>query len=330
MRPLEPKGFKGFLITILVVICVAVFGFASCDRSTATTSPSASSQGEEASLTVISTVFASYDYARQIAGSHAQVRMLVPPGAEVHSFEPTPQDIMDIQKCDLFIYVGGDSDAWVASLLSSIDTSHTTIIKLMDCVPLSDEDNSVLVNPTTGVQEDPESDEHVWTSIANAKLMCQAIDHTLKTIDPSNATDYEQNTQDYLRQLDQLDAQYKQVISTAKRNILVFGDRFPFHYLAQEYGLKCYAAFPGCSTATEPSAQTVAALIDIIRKDKIPVVFYIELSNHSMADVIAQETGAKALLLHSCHNVTRQDFQQGVTYLSIMEQNLQNLKVALN
>ena len=329
MTPLNTKRPKVFLISLLALICAATLLLPSCQQAPgpAQTQPP---QGTGAQLTVISTVFASYDFAKQIAGPHAQVKMLIPPGTEIHSFEPSPQDILDIQHCDLFIYVGGDSDAWVTNLLSSIDLSSTTVLKLMDCVTLTQEDPTVLADHTPDDNDKPESDEHVWTSLANAKSITQEISGALIALDAANTADYEANTAAYLAQLDELDAQYLQVVQTAKRHVLVFADRYPFQYLAKEYGLTCYAAFPGCSTATEPSAQTVIKLVDLVREQQIPAVFYLELSNHKLADVIAQETNTQALLLHSCHNISLQDYQDGASYVSIMGQNLKNLKVALN
>jgi zinc transport system substrate-binding protein len=282
-------------------------------------------------LNVIATIFAPYDFARQVAGDAADLRMLVPPGVETHSFEPTPQDIIDIENCDVFIYVGGESDEWVEDLLSSLDTSKVTVIRLIDCVPTLEEDESVLVNPAEAEEEEEEGlpDEHVWTSLANAKLIAEALADAFEQADATNAASYQANTTAYLAVLDELDAEFKQIVAQGKRTELVFGDRFPFRYFADEYGLTCYAAFPGCSTATEASAQTVAALIDTVRRDNVPAVLYRELSDHKIADAIAEETGAQALLLHSCHNISQDDFDAGETYASIMKQNAENLRIAL-
>jgi zinc transport system substrate-binding protein len=289
------------------------------------------STANDGRLNIIATIFAPYDFARQVAGDEADLRMLVPPGSETHSFEPTPQDIIDIEQCDVFIYVGGESDEWVADLLTSLDTSNVLIIRLIDCVSTLEEDDSVLVNPAEAEEEEEEGlpDEHVWTSPKNAKLIAEDIAQALEQVDPANASIYGENAAAFLRELDELDAQFKDIVSQGNRRELVFGDRFPFRYFAEEYGLTCYAAFPGCSTATEASAQTVAALIDVVRRDNIPVVFYRELSNHKMADAIAEETGAQSLLFHSCHNITKDDFDAGATYVSIMEQNAANLRIAL-
>ncbi|MCL1847590.1 MAG: metal ABC transporter substrate-binding protein [Coriobacteriia bacterium] len=311
-----------FLLAFLLMIGFLLGGCATSKHSI--------SKEDNEKIRIITTVFAAYDFTREIAGSHAEVSLLIPPGAELHAFEPTPQDILEIQGCDLFIYVGGESDAWIADILSAVDTAQVRVLRLMDLVELLNEDESVLVDPLSGSEEELESDEHVWTTPRNAKLITRAISENLILLDPDNASQYEANTQAYLSVLDELDREFRDIVLNAQRSTLVFADRFPFAYFAQEYGLQCYAAFPGCSQATEPSALTVVALIDLVRAEGIPVVFYRELSNRSLADVVAQEAGAQALLLHSCHNISRQDFEQGASYVSLMRANAENLKVALN
>lgn len=179
-------------------------------------------------------------------------------------------------------------------------------------------------------EEEHELDEHVWTSPKNAKLIVQKISDALCALDPDNAATYKANTTSYLGELDELDAAFQAVVDGAVRKTLVFGDRFPFRYFADAYGLEYFAAFPGCSTETEASAKTVAFLIDKVKDESIPVVFNVELSNQKMANTISESTGAKVLLLHACHNVSKAEFESGVTYLDLMKQNVENLKEALN
>ncbi|MDR2051839.1 MAG: metal ABC transporter substrate-binding protein [Treponema sp.] len=282
-------------------------------------------------INVVATIFPPYDFVREIAGDKVNLTMLLPPGAESHSFEPTPQDIIKVQNCDVFIYVGGESDAWVERILESMDTSRIEIITLMDCVEVVEE----LV--VEGMQEEeeeeeaegPEYDEHVWTSPRNAKLIVRKIADVLKQRDTSNAAVYEQNAASYLAKLTDLDASFQDMINGAKRKTFIFGDRFPFRYFADAYGLSYFAAFPGCSTETECSAATVAFLVDKVRSEKIPVVFHIELSNEKIADTICEETGAKKLLLHAVHNVSKRDFDRGANYYDLMTQNVKNLREAL-
>ncbi|GBU21666.1 hypothetical protein R80B4_01566 [Fibrobacteres bacterium R8-0-B4] len=288
-----------------------------------------------APISVVTTIFPPYDFARAVSGGKADVTMLLPPGSESHSFEPTPQDIVKIQKSDVFIYVGGDSDAWVKEILKSIDNPKMKVVTLMDCGEKVEE---VIVEGMQAEEEEgdgkegeegPEYDEHVWTSPRNAKLIVQKISEALIEADTANANAYQQNTAAYLSKLDALDAKFKGVVDSAARKTFVFGDRFPFRYFADAYGLKYYAAFPGCATETEASAKTVKFLIDKIKKEKIPVVFHIELSNEKMAKAISEATGAKVLLLHACHNITREDFAAGKTYVDFMTANVDALREAL-
>lgn len=468
-----------------------------------------------ANISVVATIFPPYDFVRQIAGEHVSLTMLLPPGAESHSFEPTPKDIIAIQNCDVFLYVGGESDAWIDNILDAMDTSSIRIIRLIDLVaaveeeivegmeddhghdhdhedfdpsdvkdrPLADwegtwqsvlpyladgslddfvahaaEEGGIslenatdayaskwqtayktitiagdtvsfdgavaqysyagfaivesdhgasawyqfqLSTPMQGVPaylafsdheigaahedeedgakhfhlrygndsfaaltamenwspmffeasadkaaildalsahghgeeektEEAEYDEHVWTSPKNAQLIVSGICQTLCEADAVNKAAYEKNTETYLAKLQELDAAFQAVVDNAARKTIVFGDRFPFRYLADAYGLTYFAAFPGCSTETEAGAGTVAFLIDKIKAEQLPVVFHIELSNEKMADSIAEATGAKKLLLHACHNISKADFERGTTYLELMNGNIAALKEALS
>ena len=181
-----------------------------------------------------------------------------------------------------------------------------------------------------GDHEEAEQDEHVWTSPRNAVRIVEKLRDALIAVDPENAGDYTQNAADYIDRLNRLDQEFQETVDTAKRHTILLGDRFPFRYLADAYGLDYYATFPGCSSESEASAKTIAFLIDKVKEEKIPVVFSIELSNEKMTDSICEATGATKLQLHSCHNVTKDDFEQGVTYLDLMERNVQALKEALN
>lgn len=317
---------KRFLMILLIFMLV--FTFAGCGPTT--------NIEEKTKLSVVTTVFPGYDFARQVAGDHADVTLLLPPGAESHSFEPTPQDILNIQRCDLFIYVGGESEAWVDGILDTVDTSHMTVISMMDLV------DTVPEEIKEGMEEEEEDhdddsdghaieyDEHVWTSPINAIRIVRPIAEILGQLDETNAESYLANMEDYTKELKTLDESFREVVDHARQKTLIFGDRFPFRYFVDEYGLDYYAAFPGCATETEPSAQTVAFLIDKVKEENFPVVFHIEFSNEKMADTICETTKAKKLLLHSCHNVSKDDLKNGVTYLDLMTQNVENLKEALS
>lgn len=478
------------------------------------------SQSTEASsgkkLNIVATIFPQYDFARQIAGDHSEITMLLKPGAESHSFEPTPQDIKKIQSADLFIYTGGENDVWVDDILSSMGDKRPETLKLLDCVPtvneeivdgmeheheheedhhddgefedsevkdraLSDwagdwqsvypylldgtldevfhhkaeeeqdkteqeykeyyktgfktdverikiEGNRIRfytngkeassdyaykgyeiltyesgkkgvryqfeatdadtaapkyiqfsdheIAPTDDLEHfhiysgndgfdtllkemdnwptyfgskltgkeiaeemighehahehEEEPDEHVWTSPANAILIAEKIAALLKEKDPANAASYEKNSAAYVKELKALDESFRNVVSSGARKTVLFGDRFPFRYFADAYGLTYYAAFSGCSTETEASAATVAFLVNKVKEEELPVVFAIEFSNGKIADSVCDATGAKKLTLHSCHNVSADELANGATYLSIMQKNVEALREALN
>ena len=181
-----------------------------------------------------------------------------------------------------------------------------------------------------GHEMDIEYDEHIWTSPANAMKLVEVITETLKEVSPENASYFEENKKSYEKELKNLDDEFKDIVANGRHRMIVVADKFPFRYFAEEYGLSYRAAFSGCSTDTEPSAKTIAYLIDRIKENQIQAVFYLELSSHRTADIISEETGAKPLLLHSCHNVTRRQFDEGVTYLQLMKQNAKNLQEALS
>ncbi|MDR0868393.1 MAG: metal ABC transporter substrate-binding protein [Planctomycetota bacterium] len=284
-------------------------------------------RGAEPKISVVTTIFPPYDFARAVGGDRVELKMLLPPGAESHSFEPTPQDLIAIQKSDLFIYGGGESDTWIKSVLQSLDGKKFKALSMMEIVePVAEE---TVEGMQAEAEEEVEYDEHVWTSPRNAKKIAQAISAALCELDAASADFYRERTAAYAAQLDQLDADFAEAVKNGKRKVLIFGDRFPFRYFVDAYGLKYFAAFPGCSTETEASAKTVAFLMRKVRDEKIPVVFYLEMSNQKMADTIVEATGAKKLLFHACHNIGKKEWLSGVTYLDLMRQNLKNLRAAL-
>jgi zinc transport system substrate-binding protein len=280
-------------------------------------------------INVTAVNFPPYDFVRAIAGDRVNLTMLLPPASESHSYEPTPRDIITVRNSSIFIFTGGESDEWVESILESVDTGKMTIIKLMDCVDVVEEE---IVEGMEEEEEEEEGiayDEHVWTSPKNAKLIVSALTEALCGADGANAAFFRQNEASYLAKLDELDAAFQSVVDGAKRKTIVMGDRFPFRYLADAYDLSYFAAFPGCSTETECSAATVAFLIDKIRDENIPAIFHIELSNEKIADTISEATGAQKLLLHACHNISKQDFESGVSYLELQQGNVDRLRIAL-
>ena len=277
---------------------------------------------DETKLQIVCTSFPAYDFAREIAGDRAELTLLIKPGSEVHSYEPTPKDMIRIQESDLFICNGGESEQWAKTLI----TPELNTIYMMGCVDTVEESADGIYNAEDG---EPELDEHVWTSPLNAIKISEEICNALCKLDTDNAEEYKMNFAAYKAQLMALDREFRQVIKNSGKHTLVFADRFPMRYFALEYGLNCYAAFPGCSSETEPSAKTVAYLIDRVREDKIPAVLYMEFSNQKMADVICEDTGCKKLPFYSAHSVSAEQFEQGVSYLDLMRINLNSLKEAL-
>jgi zinc transport system substrate-binding protein len=325
------KKINLFIFVCLIVLLIFVPTGCNKDDDISTT------ENENDKIDVITTIFPEYDFVRQIAGDLVNLSLLLPPGSESHSFDPTPQDIIQIQDSEMFVFVGGDSDEWVNHILEPMDQNSLKTVKLMDCVEVVEEE---LVE---GMEEDVheeheeqeeheehELDEHVWTSPRNAILIVKKLRDELCEIDPRNAGSYKENAEVYIDKLKVLDQSFQEVVDHAARKVIIFGDRFPLRYFVEDYGISYYAAFPGCSTDTQASAATVAFLIDKIKEDKIPVVFHIELSNEQMCDSISDATGAKKELFHAVHNISKDDFEAGVTYLELMEKNVEVLEEALN
>ena len=361
---------------LLYLLCTALL-LCGCAQEPVT------SDQDDGRLSIVATVFPAYDFARAVAGEYADVKMLLPPGMESHSYEPTPADILAVQNCDLFICLGGESDAWIDTILSAIEPKGE-ILRMVDCVELleethvegmqtdpghdhsheghdhgadelcpeedahihTEEDESLLhdehdhnehieeVHDDHAHEEDNHlnlgavvgMDEHVWTSPLNAAAITLEIGHHLAELDAANSEIYHANAEAYAAQINALDQDFETFFENLPHRTIVFGDRFPLLYFADRYELDYYAAFPGCGTQTEPSAATIAFLTEKVRNENIPTVWYIEFSNHLVADSIAEATERQTAMFHTCHNVTRAEMDAGATYLSLMEQNLANLK----
>ena len=284
-------------------------------------------------LTIIASSFPGYDFARAITkdSNNIEVKMLLNPGTEMHNYEPTPQDIIKINNSKMFIYVGGDSDEWINDIIGDIDTSKTKLVKLMDLVNVVEEEHvKGMEVEDEEEEEETEYDEHVWTSPKNAITIINKIKDIIIDIDKDNQNLYENNALNYINKLNVIDNEIKNIVNNGIRKEIIIGDRFPFRYFTDEYNLSYYAAFPGCSEQTEASAKTISFLIDKVKNDNIPVVFHIELSKGNIAKTISEETGAKVLEFNSAHNISQKDFDRGVTYIDIMNNNIKALKEALN
>lgn len=310
---------------------------------------------ESKKLSLVCTSFPPFDLARSVAGDQAELTMLLKPGAESHTYEPTPQDIKKIAGADLFITVGGENDAWVDHLLDSLGDKKPEIFKLVEAVDTVEEElvegmedeeehehehaheheSSHKIDKDEAKHEaneddEHEIDEHVWTAPKNFSLMAEKLASRLAEMDPEHAERFAENARTTAQQFDKLDKEIRQIVDHAKRKTLIFADRFPLRYFADAYGLDYFAAFSGCSVNTEASPKTVAFLIDKVKEEKIPVVFSIEFSSGQMADAVCEATGAKHRTFHSCHNISADELARGETTLSLMEKNLEVLKEALN
>ncbi len=307
---------------IIAVIAAAALGVSLCGC----TSPEKSESSGK--LKVIATIFPAYDFARQVFGDTADVKMLLKPGQESHSYDPSAKDIVEINGCDLFVYNGGESDQWVESVLKSAPEVET--FRMTDAVSLLDEE------VTEGMQNagehdhdeeehEEEHDEHVWTSPDNASAIVKALGKRAAELFPENADSVTANADSYAGKIDELDAKFAELLSGEER-YFIFGDRFPLLYFFRHYGLNYYAAFPGCGSETEPSAQTMTFLLDKLRQpDSVPAVFCIELSSRRLGEVLAEDSGLPVVEFHTCHNISADDLAAGETYVSLMERNYEVL-----
>ena len=283
---------------------------------------------DKETIDVVATLFPQYDFARRIAGERAQVTLLLPPGVESHSFDPTPADIVAVQKADLFLYTGPQMETWAQGLISSL-TGDTEVVDLSQGIALSALEETAEESDGDEHSHEHLVDPHIWTSPRNARKMATSIRDALCKADPQGAEIYRTNAQEYLDELENLDADFRAVVENCERRTLAFSGRFALHYFAEEYGLDCVAALESCSGESEPSAQSGARAISVIREQGLPVVYYEELSDPKVGRSIASETGAQLLLFHSCHNLSQEEFERGETYLSLMRQNAEHLKVGL-
>lgn len=312
---------------LLAVITAAATVFSLC----ACSSESSYSSSDSGKLKIISTVFPPYDLARQIAGDNAEISILLPPGSEIHNYEPSAKDMIAIRNCDIFLYIGGENEQWAEKLINSNDTENVTAVKLIDYVPtLSEDEDEHDHDHDHDHEHEHETDEHIWTSPKNAQLMLSAVYDAICKVDPSDKQTYTKNKDAYAKQLSDLDNAYRSAIDNAKNKTIVLADKFPFRYLAHEYGLEFRAAFAACSDESEPGVSTMIKLTKTIKENKIPAVYYLEFSSTKIADTLCDETGATKLMLHSCHNVSKQDIENNVSYVDLMKQNLENLKLTLN
>ena len=291
-------------------------------------------------LSVVVTIFPEYDWVKEILGDNpgdAEITMLLDNGADLHSYQPTADDILKVQSCDVFIYVGGESDKWVDNVMAQKSNKNMVVLNLLDVLGDKVKEEEVVEgmeaeDEDEHDEEEAEKDEHVWLSLKNASVICDAVKDALSKADKDNAELYEKNCKAYKEKLEKLDAEYEAAVKEASLKTLLFGDRFPFRYLTDDYDLEYYAAFAGCSAESEASFKTIKYLSDKINELKLKHVMKIESSNGKLANSIIENSGAKdvdVLSLNSIQSISREDMKNGVSYISLMEGNLEVLKKAL-
>lgn len=358
MRKLTGKC-KWILATLLLVaVCVA----SGCNKAQDVNKNVKNQTETGQKISVVATVFPYYDFARAIGGEYLDVTLLLPPGRDSHSFEPTAQDLLTLQSADVFLYNGGEMETWVEEVLKAVPRDHGITFQGIEAVELLEEahsksmktighdhdhddteseaydnkenDNHDSNNDTEAddydhSDDDGEYDEHIWTSLENAQLLVSAIEEVLCEADPDHAEQFHENAANYREQIADVQAEIEQIVSNARVHKILFADRFPFLYFTQEFGLDYDAAFSGCAGDTEPSARVIASLIEEIQDEDIKAVYHVEMGNTKTAEMIQEATGVEILELHSCHTVTSEQLKAGVTYVDLMRQNAENLKKGL-
>lgn len=331
------------IISLLLALALA-FSLTAC------AAPAEKADGGK--LQIVTTLFPYYDFARAIAQDRADVTLLLSPGREAHSFEPTPLDAVTISEADVFLYNGGEGEYWVESMLDAAGEHIAVASRMMDYVDALNEEYVEGMQSADGHDHDHEHgshddhdhdheedehdsdeieyDEHIWTSPKNAVVLCRAVCDAICRADAENAAFYRANCENYCAQLEDLDARFAALCESAPRRLLIFADRFPMLYFCREYGLDYRAAFHGCSGDTEPSLATIKFLIDKVEDENIPVVYTIDFGTKKVAAVVSECTGAAIETLYSMQTVSRADFDAGETYLTLMERNFEALRKGLN
>lgn len=329
------------IIALLAAATLGVSAFTGCGASTDNNS-SVDNTNSDNTISIVTTIFPEYDWVKEIVGdnTNVEVTMLLDNGVDLHNYQPTAEDIMKIATCDVFVYVGGESDEWVEDALSEATNKDMQVVNLLDVLGSSVKEEEVVegmmaeaeAEAEEGEEEEVEYDEHVWLSLKNAQVLVDAIEQAIVTVDADNADTYAANASAYNAELAALDEKYQATIDEASIKTVLFGDRFPFRYLVDDYGLDYYAAFVGCSAETEASFETITFLAGKVDELNLNTVFTIENSDQKIAQTIIENTSAKdaqILALDSMQSTTSDDVAAGVTYLSVMEGNLDVLSQGL-
>ena len=324
-------------ISIVTVVIAVMIGCAFLLPGPKKTGAEEKSEGDK--LQIVAAIFPIYDWVQNILGENpgdAEVNMLLDTGVDLHSYQPSADDIMQISACDIFIYVGGESDKWVEDALKEAVNKDMVVINLLNVLGDQVKEEELIAGmegeEEEGEEEEPEYDEHIWLSLRNASVLTDHIAGAIAEADAANADAYMANAEAYKEKLDSLDAEYQEAVSAAEKDTLLFGDRFPFRYMTDDYGLSYFAAFPGCSAETEASFETIVFLADKVNELSLSSILTIEGSDHKIAETIRESTKSRdqqILTMNSMQSTTLEDAQEGTSYLSIMKDNLEVLKEAL-
>jgi zinc transport system substrate-binding protein len=284
-------------------------------------------------LGVVTTLFPLYDFARQVGRERSDVSLLLPPGVEPHSFEPKPGDVLKLESADLFIFTGRQMEPWAETILKSVNTRRLVVVDASTGIlPGEDKPPYILGRRPPGDSGDqryrPDVDPHIWLDLANARKMVDTVLGGFVLRDPDHKEYYTRNAEEYKEKLAQLDVQYQRTLETCKKRVIIHGGHFAFNYLAKRYNLAYMSAYSGSPDA-EPTARRLAELEKLLKKYDMHYIYYEELITPRVAEIIANETGARMLKLNGAHNVTREEMGRGITFIEIMEENLKNLKVGL-
>ena len=321
---------------VIAVICSCVM-MIGCLSACGSKQETDSVDGSE-NLRIVATIFPVYDWIREILGENPaeiELTMLMDNGVDLHSFQPTATDILRVSSCDMFVYVGGESDQWVEDAMQEASNEKLKEINLMDTLGDDLEEEEVIegMQPEEKDEsEEPEYDEHIWLSLRNASVLCGRLAETIQEMDPEHAAIYEANVAAYQQKLADLDNEFQNIVNESTQKTVLFGDRFPFRYLTDDYDLNYYAAFAGCSAETEASFETISFLAGKVDEMKLGCVMTIEGSDQRIAETIIQNTkekDQKILTMDSMQATTSKDAGRGATYLSVMEKNKDVLKEAL-
>lgn len=313
------------IIKCLLLACCVLFVTVGCGREEQEMNADGQTSGK---LQVITTLFPQYDFARQIGGDYADVSLILLPGMESHMYDPTPGDMIKISESDMFIYTGDEMEPWAGELADSVDMTKVCVVDASAGAELMtemDEDEP----GHEGHHHEHTYDPHIWLDMHNAMHMVETIADAFCDIDPAHADEYQANAKVYLEQLQALDAEIREIAANGSRRDIVFGGRFAYGYFIHSYDLDYESVYDSCSADTEPSMAQMADVIEYIKEHQVKYVLYEELSTPNVARAIADATGTEMLLFSTCHNVTKDEFISGVTFIDLMQQNADMLKKAL-